>query len=191
MRRESHRKRIRWNSWRMARGGLRAAGALFPTVLMLGALALAAMVGGPVRSQPVAAEHAPDARNRLLVAVMALRDGALIADETLALSPYQRRREQDITLDIAEGQTRASIVVTLHDRGYGGVAVELALLGVSGHAWERRSFVMYPMGRNAATRTEVLRFPIVRFADDGEQLVSQSSPVELGLVLQQAPAKAP
>jgi hypothetical protein len=139
-------------------------------------------------AQTPATEYADEARNRLLVAVLATRGGELIADETVTLTPYQRRREQDVTLDVAEGQTRASIVVTLHDRGYGGVAVDLSLVGVSGHAWEHRTFVMYPIGKSAATRTEVLRFPMVRFAEDGEQLVFQSTPIELALVLQKAPA---
>lgn len=189
MRRKSRRKLFWRMSWRVASGGLRAVGASTP--LAVGALALLGMIVGAAMAQAPAVLPAADARNPLLVAVMAMRNGLLIADETVTLSPYQRRREQDITLDVAEGQTRASIVVSLQDRGSGGVAVEIALLGISGHAWERRSFVMYPLGLSAATRTEVLRFPVVRFADDGDQLVSQSAPVELGLVLQQAPPRAP
>jgi hypothetical protein len=128
---------------------------------------LCVALGGLMAAGAAPAAQAGDPRERLIVSVMALRDGALVADDAGSYTPFHKHREQLLSLDVGGPDQPLTVLVTIWDRDAGGVQVEVSLLNRDGASLERRAFTMYPFLDLASSRTEALRLP-VNIAAEGD-----------------------
>ena len=103
---------------------------------------------------------------RLIIAVMVMRNGEIVADEAATYGAYQQYKEQLLTLDIPIGSKAHTILVTIRDSDAGGVLVRFGLMDNDGHAEKPSEFVMYPFVEKAANRVEPLRLPILSAGHD-------------------------
>lgn len=145
----------------------------------LAALGTGVLGAGLSATGPVRAENI---NHRLLVAVMALRDGALLADETATYRPFHQYREQHLTLDVPVAGVRRTIMVSLTDLDAGGVKVSACMLRGDGEPMQERGFVMYPFLELGAERIERFTADIIAIANDGEA-ERHVAPIELSIVM--------
>lgn len=155
----------------------------FVVCLGLGCAALVSLLatGAAVRAQT--SLQIEKQRERLLVSVMALRDGVLIADDAASYSAYQQHKEQVLTLDLDVAGQRRTLLVDIWDRDGGGVKVGYLIVDGLGNLGERREFVMYPFIDKTAQRAEPLRLPIMRVVDSGNDQLIEMARIELQLTM--------
>jgi hypothetical protein len=126
--------------------------------------------------------RAENINHRLLVAVMALRDGALLADETAIYRPFHQYREQHLTLDVTIAGVQRTIMVSLTDLDAGGVRVNASLLRSDGEPMQERGFVMYPFLELGSERVERFTADVIAIANDGEA-ERHVAPIDLTIVM--------
>lgn len=122
-------------------------------------------------------------RERLIVSVMALRDGALLADDAATYTSYQQHKEQLLTLDVELAGQRRTVLVSIWDRDAGGVLVGFSVIDSQGNDGGRREFVMYPFVDKAAMRAEPLRLPVMSVSDSGNDQLIEMARIELQLTM--------
>lgn len=122
-------------------------------------------------------------QDRLIVSAMAMRNGELLAHEAASYSAFQRKMEQELTLELDLDGQRRTLLVSIWDRDAGGVRVGLSVFDSSGGEGERRDLTMYPLGDKAVHRAEPLRLPIMRIVDSGNDQLIEIARVELQLTM--------
>lgn len=152
-------------------------------LLGFGYAALAGLLGASAAVCAQTILQIENQRERLIVSVMALRDGALIGDDAATYTPYQQHKEQLLTLDIDVAGQRRTLLVTIWDRDAGGVRVGFSIIDSKGNEGERREFIMYPFVDKAALRTEPLRLPVMRVVDSGNDQLIEMARIELQLTM--------
>ncbi len=132
---------------------------------------------------PAAADH-PEANERLLVSVMALKRGDLIADEAATFTPWHRYKEQVLTLDVEDRRVKGTLLVTVFDKAAGGVAVQTCRIAEDGAQHDRREFTMYPFTDKAASRQELVLLPVA--PGEGLEEPGLSAPIDLVITMKRA-----
>lgn len=120
---------------------------------------VSALAGSVIAVSHHALAQAPRQSERLLVSLVATRDGAMIADDAASYTPFQQHKEQFLTLDVAGTDTPVSLLVLIWDRDAGGVLVNISAIDSRGTEVELRAFTMYPFIDKTVTRVEPISLP--------------------------------
>jgi hypothetical protein len=121
---------------------------------------LCVALGGLLAAGAAPAVLAADPRERLIVSLMVLRDGALVADDAATYTRFHQNREQLLTLDIGGPDQPLTLLFRLWDRDAGGVHVQISVLNRDGARSDERTFTMYPLITQTSSRLELLRLPV-------------------------------
>ncbi|MCX7324473.1 MAG: hypothetical protein NTZ14_08575 [Hyphomicrobiales bacterium] len=122
-------------------------------------------------------------RERLLVSLVALRNGAMVADDSATYTPFHQHREQALSLEIGAPDAPMALLATVWDRDAGGVLVTISAIDRYGVGTDLREFTMYPFVDKAAVRVEPLTLPLMHMVDSRNEQFPEFDRLELHLTM--------
>ncbi len=137
--------------------------------------------GHAVRAQTLS--QLEQQRERLLVSLLALRNGAMVADDSATYTPFQQHREQVLSLEIGAPDAPMALLATVWDRDAGGVLVTISAIDRYGVGTDLREFTMYPFVEKAAVRVEPLSLPLMHRVDSRNEQFPEFDRLELHLTM--------